>query len=293
MTHEERWLECYNLAKEYYEKNKDLLIPQNYIVKYNNKEIKLGEWIATQREKYKNNKLSLKRTKLLNDIKMVWKIKNNDEAVYNTWTRNYNIAKKYYEEHKNLHVSQNYIVVDKDGNEFNLGRWIESQRYRYKKDTLNSKQKKLLNKIEMIWNIHKNEELISDEWMKNYELAKSYYDEHNNLLIPATYVVKDENGKKVKLGYWINTQRRVYNKKRYGSLNKKQMCLLDEIDMVYNVRYYKTLVKQLDMEYNLYQYGLLDNKNIEELVDNKHLIYKDSNEIIKGNAIVLSKKLAA
>ncbi len=63
--------------------------------------------------------------------------------------------------------------------------------------------------------------------------------------------------------------------------------------MVYNVRYYKVLVKQLDMEYNLYQYGLLDDKNVEELVENKHLVYEDSKKIEKGNAIVLSRKLVA
>ncbi len=232
----DEWMEKYQLAKEYYEKYKNLLIPQNYIIRdKNNSEIKLGEWIQNQRQRKKEKTLNKKQIKLLNGIKMVWKIKNNDKEVYSNWLQNYNYAKEYYKKHKNLLIPQNYVVKDEDGKNIKLGQWIRSQRYRYKNDDLNSKQIKLLNKIKMVWTILENEELISDEWMENYELAKKYYEEHGNLLIPSTYVVKDEDGNDVKLGYWINTQRGVYKGKRYGSLNESQICLLNEIDMVYNI----------------------------------------------------------
>jgi len=231
--------------------------------------------------------------KLLNEIKMVWKVRGNKKIIPDEWMEKYELAKKYYKKHKNLLIPLSYTVKDEKGKCINLGVWIYVQRKKYKKNKLTKMQVNLLNKIKMVWIIFENDKIISNEWMKNYELAKSYYDEHKNLLIPATYVVKDEDGKEFKLGNWINTQRRAYKGDKKRRLTEKQICLLDEIDMVYNVRYYKVLVKQLDMEYNLYQYGLLDNKNIEELVDNKHLVFKDSNEIIKGNAIVLSKKLVA
>lgn len=288
------WMKKYKLAKKYYEEHKNLRIPPNYIVIDENEiEVNLYEWIENQKRRYKDNTLNKKQIKLLNKIKIIWEIKNNDKEVYSNWLQNYNYAKEYYKKHKNLLIPQNYIIIDKNKNEINLGMWIREQRRRYKNNTLNIKQIELLNKIAMVWTIFENDELISDKWLKNYKLAKSYYNEHNNLLIPATYVVKDEDGKDVKLGHWINTQRRAYKGDKNRRLTEKQICLLDEIDMVYNVRYYKTLVKQLDMEYDLYQYGLLDNKNIEELVENKHLVFEDSNKIIKGNAIVLSKKLVA
>ena len=76
MNREESWLYIYNLAKEYYEKNGDLLITSNYVVCKDGKKINLGYWINTQRKRYKSGKLSKEKTLLLEDIKMVWKFHN-------------------------------------------------------------------------------------------------------------------------------------------------------------------------------------------------------------------------
>ena len=132
------------------------------------------------------------------------------------WLKNYELAKKYYEEHGNLLIPQNYVCKDEDGNEVKLGSWISTQRLAYKgknNSKLNQKQIDLLNEIEMVWEVKNNEELIPSNWLKNYELAKKYYEEHGNLLIPATYVCKGKDGNEVKLGLWINTQRRAYKRK--------------------------------------------------------------------------------
>jgi len=151
MTQEERWLTYYNFAKEYYNENKNLLIPQNYVIKYNNRDIKLGEWIDTQRIRYKKNKLSLKRINLLNEIEMVWSVYNNCEIVSNKWMEKYDLAKEYYEQYKNLLIPQNYIVRDKNNKEVKLGEWIQNQRQRKKEGTLNKNQIKFLNEIKMVW----------------------------------------------------------------------------------------------------------------------------------------------
>ena len=75
---EDEWLEKYQIAKNYYEANGDLLIPATYI---SNNGIKIGSWIRTQRAFRKNGLLSEKRISMLNEIGMVWEIRNNRSKV--------------------------------------------------------------------------------------------------------------------------------------------------------------------------------------------------------------------
>lgn len=73
MTHEEKWLEHYKYAVEYYNKHHDLKIPTSYEVTTNqNKTLKLGWWIFYQRKAYKGDKspLSTEQINLLN--KLAW-----------------------------------------------------------------------------------------------------------------------------------------------------------------------------------------------------------------------------
>lgn len=208
------------------------------------------------------------------------------------WMKNYNLAKEYYEKHGNLLIPRNYIMKDEIGNDVNIGMWINTQRNAYKENgrfRINEKQIELLNKIGMVWNILNNENIITDKWMKNYNLAKKYYEEHGNLLIPHYYVMKDEIGNDINIGIWINHQRDAYKGHGASKINKKQIQMLDEIHMIYNVSYYKKLLKEIELEYYLYQYGLLDLKSVNELINNKILEYKD-NEIVKGDALILQKK---
>ena len=51
-----------------------------------------------------------------------------------------------------------------------------------------------------------------ENWLKNYNLVRKYYEENGDLLVPYKYEVKEE-GKVVKLGTWISTQRKIYKKK--------------------------------------------------------------------------------
>ena len=107
------WLKKYNLAKEYYINNGDLLIPSRYEISG----VKLGEWIRTQRKNYKNNKLSKEKIKFLNDIGMVW------SQFDNQWQENYDLAKKYFLKNGNLLIPERYEI-----NGVKLGKWIHSQR---------------------------------------------------------------------------------------------------------------------------------------------------------------------
>ena len=72
---ESQWKNIYLLAKQYYEDNGHLLIPDKYVTTEN---IKLGRWISTQRYNYKKGILSEDKKTLLDKIGMVWKLREKD-----------------------------------------------------------------------------------------------------------------------------------------------------------------------------------------------------------------------
>ena len=217
------WFRHYNLAKIYYKENGNLLIPMKYETKdEQGKVVKLGIWIVTQRQAYKNNKLEDWKIKLLEEIKMTWVVENIKElckkASDKTWLKKYNIAKEKY---GNLLIPSTYVVRDKNGEIFNLSYWVKKQRNPYKNNELEDWKMKLLEQIKIV--------CMSDNWFKNYNIAKEYYEKYGNLLISSTYVVRDKNGEIFKLSYWVKNQRNLY---KNNELENWKMKLLEQIKIV-------------------------------------------------------------
>ena len=208
------WEQYYNLAKAYYLKHGNLLIKCNYVTEDG---FELGKWIADQRKYYNAHELKQAKIDRLNEIGMIWSV-----SEYR-WYIHYEEAKKYYKEHKNLLVPQNYKT--KDG--FCLGFWIALQRQ--KKDKLNEKQIKLLEEIEMVWVVNNH------LWNEHYKKAKKHFLKHGDLLVPCNYVTEDG----FNLGVWLNSQRQAYKGIGTCKLNKEQIKLLDEIKMIWDLREYK------------------------------------------------------
>ena len=152
-----------------------------------------------------------------------------------TWEDKYELARLYYEHYGNLEIPQSFKTVngyDYDENGVALGSWIGTQRSVYngtmKGIKLTDKQINLLEKIGMIWNIYDN------NWNKNYQLAKAYYEHYGNLAVPESFktldgITENENG--VALGRWIATQRRSYNGKLKFKIVTERIELLKKIGM--------------------------------------------------------------
>jgi len=238
------WEDYYNLAKAYYDTHKNLYVKYSYrtINGYEEDEtgIRLGYWIDRQRTLYEAGNLSKEKKDLLDKIGMIW------EGLHEyRWWQNYELAKAYYEEHKNLDIPNNYVTIngkdefkgDKNTDkQFNLGTWISRQRQAGKKN-LPKEKADALDEIQMIW-----EDLNEYRWWKNYELAKAYYEEHKKLDIPTKYVTingKDEfKGDKntkgiVALGTWITNQKCIYFGSRKYNLSEKKIEALDKIGMIW------------------------------------------------------------
>lgn len=208
------WKEHYILAREYYLHYGNLLVPREYT----EQGISLGLWIHDLRKNRKKGTFPFSQKQIcqLEEIGMVW------DTYENTWNVMYEEAKLYFENAGSLQIPKTYT-----GNvDNNLYQWINDQRKKYLKNTLSREKIDLLEKIGMEW------APISSRWDAMYDLAKKYYEENGDLLIPIAMVVNGEN-----LGTWISVQRKKYNNPNHktGKLSEEQIIKLEKIDMVWDV----------------------------------------------------------
>ena len=205
----EQWDETYAIAKAYYDENDSLNGLKDK--KLNDKNI--YQWLRDQIKSYNKGTLSEERTQLLEQIGVVW---NKNEA---RWQEMYDLAKKYYEENGSL-----VLITD-----INLKNWIQVQRQAYKgKGTYTKLSKQQIEKLEsigIVWD-------VKEKWFSEmYGLAKKYYEEHGDLMLPDKY---EMDGKKV--SSWIKDKRKAYKK---GTLTEEQIEQLEAIGMVWDVKEYK------------------------------------------------------
>jgi len=152
-----------------------------------------------------------------------------------TWMDKYELAKAYYEHYKNLKVPADFKTVngyDYDEKGVLLGSWISHQRNSFKENRMSEKRIELLKQIGMRFEIKDKEE----EWNKNYELAKAYYEHYHNLEVPYDFKTKngyDSDEKGIALGSWISQQRRVFKKNK---ISEERIKLLKQIGMRFETR---------------------------------------------------------
>lgn len=136
-----------------------------------------------------------------------------------TWEEWYADARRYYEEHGDLLVSRGYVT----GENYRLGRWIESKRAVYNGvsgGVLTGTQIAMLEEIGMVWKLENR--YSWEQWM---EKVRAYHAEHGNLAVPPDYVTDG-----FALGNWIREIRRKY---RSGLLDKARIMELDDLGMIW------------------------------------------------------------
>lgn len=162
-----------------------------------------------------------------------------------TWEDYYELAKAYYEHHRNLEIPFRFKTNDGCNYDENgivgLGHWIRNQRTQY--FNLSEKRQQLLKSIGFVLNA------IEEQWKKMYELAKIYYEHHGNLNIPFNFRTTngyDFDEKGIALGEWITRQRQSYKGSNNSSLTDDRRILLESIGMIFDVH-----AKQWIDSYNL------------------------------------------
>lgn len=218
------WEDYYELAKAYYEHNGDLYIPNEFktndgFTYDENGIINLGNWIYRQRKDF--FLLSEDRQQLLKSINFSL------NPFEDEWHNKFEYAKVYFENHGNLLVPISFktndgFTYDENG-VINLGKWISNQRSVF--SNLSKERQQLLNSIGFVIGV------FDVKWLKNYELAKAYYEHFGNLNVPVTFRTNngfsiDEEGV-TNLGYWVNNQRI-----KFSTLSQEQQELLNSIGFI-------------------------------------------------------------
>jgi len=202
---ESNWNKYYNESVKYYKQNGDLLVPNLYV----DNGISLGQWITKQRKKYAEKLLYDHEIKSLEKIGMVWSANN----FY--WNYYFKLSQEYYIENGDLLIKADYQTIEG----VKLRIWINNQRKLYNQKNLNNDKVLKLESIKMIWNP------TEVQWQQKYKIAKKYFMNYGILSVPINY---EENN--IKLGSWINTQRRNYNLRL---LKKEKIIMLEAIGMTW------------------------------------------------------------
>jgi len=226
---EHSWNKYYELAEAYFKHHGNLNISKDFKTingyEYDEKGIKLGNWINYQRQVYNDSKLLSERKDKLEEIGMIWNI------LEDSWNKYYELAEAYFKHHGNLNIPGDFKTIngyEYDENGFNLGNWIGTQRMFYSKGKMLKERKEKLKEIGMIWNISE------DSWNKYYELAEAYYKHKGKLKMPNNFKTLNgyeyaKNG--LNLDYWMRHQRELYKK---GKLLKVQIDKLEIIGMIWD-----------------------------------------------------------
>lgn len=234
------WEYMYNLAKDYYTENGDLLIANTYEVNIEGNSVALGNWITNQRRCYNLGELSNERIKLLNEIGMQWEDVKFFQSEKN-WIITFKSMVKYYGD-KGTSVIPNTYLVEVNGKLISLNQWYKRQLSLYRNNELTGKRKELMDIFSSIIKDDNVKNLKDIRWMKYYKVAKKYYEENGNLKVPATYETI-VNGEVIKLGQWINSQRASYRGLR-SSISAERIEMLNNIGMLWNLKENK-LVKEI------------------------------------------------
>lgn len=244
---DDEWQFMYNLVKEYKEEHGDINIHPKYVKIIDDKPIFLGRWLDTQRRNYKNacrlregkwSKwcLSQNRITLLENLGIDWH--NTSEQ---NWLLKYQEVLKCIDHFGSLNIPNNCKATLDNGKEFSINEWLSQNKKKYclEKDKLTTEQIDLLKKINIT-----SYGTYNYAWDFMYNEAKKYYETYGNLKVPATYSYLDDKDNLIKLGIWINSQRKRYknniNPQNHSTcqqkLDKRQIKLLNEIKMVWKIR---------------------------------------------------------
>ena len=205
---EDVWLQFYKAAEAYYQENKNLDIPANYLTADG---LSLGGWYRRMRNEYRESTISAEHLEKLELIGF-----EAESVITRRWKANYDAAVTYYEEHHDLEVPLSYA----DENGVKLGAWIYGQRDRFSRGLVPEEQKELLDSIGMSWDRY------DAKWEKGFQYAMRYISEYGDI----NNVPEDFRYDNFKLLVWIRAQRTRY---RQGKLSPERVSRLEEIGLAW------------------------------------------------------------
>lgn len=181
----------------------------------------------------------------------------------------YEILIKYYNQNGNINIKQKQIYEN-----YPVGKWLANFREAYKNNKLPEDQVEKLNKLNMLWSDVKKVSSIS-LFNKKYEILKAYYEEYGNLNISTKQVYKS-----YPVGDYLKQFRDSYRKQgNYTFLSESQIKQLESIDMVWNPKQEKEIIKEEVPSYFIKKYK---NKSSRQVI----ILYKYLNNIVNEEKLL-------
>lgn len=220
----DNWGKMFEIYKSLIKKG--IKVRSNYVTEDG---INIGAWVATQKVRYKSNKMPQDRINKLNSINIEWVRAGKRYKRYD-WDEVFEIYKSLIKQ--GINVTQSYITEDG----INIGTWVNTQRQKYKNNKMPQDRIDKLNSINFKWNIR-------GEWDEMFEVYKSLVEQGVN--VNRRYITEDG----VKIGIWVSAQRKAYkdNKLSQDKIDKLnsmgfKWCANDSWNEMFEI--YKSLVEQ-------------------------------------------------
>jgi superfamily II DNA or RNA helicase len=174
----------------------------------------IGTWLWTQKQDFKDGKMSVERIRLLDRIDPAWKPLTTEKRIFRSWSENYEVLTLFVEEKGRLPECREEYM------DFPVGTWLGNQRRYFKTGKMSSDKIELLDQIDKCWKIgitEKNEE----NWVNTLEYCYQFYLENKRL--PKCR----EKYEGVNVGYWLSDQKKNF---KNGKLSLERIEWLDQID---------------------------------------------------------------
>ncbi|CAE8588611.1 unnamed protein product [Polarella glacialis] len=180
---------------------------------------KLGAWVVRQcalKRGTASGELDERQREMLDQLGFVWELQSFQ------WGQAFQILEAYKTENGHTAVQTDHVTADG----FHLGAWVSRQRA-LKRGTatgeLDERQIEMLDDLGFVW------ELMSFQWDQSFQQLEAYKIEHGVTAVPQSHVSEDG----FHLGTWVTRQRSVKRGTASGSLDQRQLELLDQLGFVW------------------------------------------------------------
>jgi hypothetical protein len=198
----EQWEEGFQQLLSFIERHGNSRVPRSYTVDG----FRLGAWINSQRNNYSKGTLKAERMRRLQEVAgWTWDSRNEQ------WEEGFRQLLEYVELHGDARVPISYTVGG-----FQLGAWINAQRDRYGKGTMDDDRRARLEELPgWAWNA------LDAQWEEGFERLLAYVKTYGDARVPLSFKADG-----YQLGTWVGVQRGGYAK---GTLNPDRRQRLEEL----------------------------------------------------------------
>lgn len=216
------WKEIYLILNEYYNEHGNINAKSDEVYL----DFPIGSYIKDQRASYFKGKLSEERIKIYEGFNIAWSVHDLQ------WRENYDILKKYYDEHGNIDIKYEEEI---DGKK--IGAWLFNEKREIKNYSESERKKYRVKLLEDLGVVS-----ATDKWNIQYEILKKYYKKHGNCRIPRDYVVDGYD-----IYFWCVTQRRrLLDNDNLTEDDKQRIIKLNEIEFIWYLSDRKLLNSEID-----------------------------------------------